>query len=394
MNGVGDRAYDVLIAGAGLPGLALALALARENLSVALADRAAIDVPAFSHDDFDARVYAVSPGSASFLDSLGAWSTVPEARRTAIESMRVEGDGGAVLTFSAYDLGERALAWIVEERELRRALVDRVREARIDVIAPATFARLAFAPERATLVLDDGREASARLIVGADGVRSWVRQAAGMAAEPRPYAQTAIVANFACERPHRGCARQWFRADGGVLAWLPLPERRISIVWSAPTAQAADLMALDAQALADRVDGAGQHALGALTPITPAAAYPLSFLRLPATVAHRLALVGDAAHGVHPLAGQGVNLGFGDAQALAQVLATRGPVADCGAPILLERYARRRAEPVQAVQTVTDGLARLFGSRSWWLSRLRNVGLAAVDRLPIAKHMLAQPVLR
>ena len=386
--------YDVLVAGAGLPGLALALALAREDLSVALADRAPIDVPTFSHDDFDARVYAVSPGSAGFVDALGAWRAIPEERRTPIESMRVEGDGGAVLTFSAYDLGERALAWIAEERELRAALVARVRESRIDLVAPAAFAELTFAPDAATLVMDDGREIRTHLVVGADGVRSWVRQAAGIATEPRPYGQTAVVANFACERAHRGCARQWFRADGGVLAWLPLPDRRISIVWSAPSEQAEALMSLDAQTLADRVDGAGQHALGALTTITPPAAFPLSFLRLPATVAHRLALIGDAAHDVHPLAGQGVNLGFGDAQALAQVLAERGPVVDCGAPILLERYARRRAEPVQAVQTVTDGLARLFGSRSWWLSRLRNVGLAAVDRVPIAKHMLAQPVLR
>ena len=140
--------------------------------------------------------------------------------------MRVEGDEGAVMTFSAYELGERALAWIVEERELRASLVREVRDAGVDVLAPAGFARLAFAPDSATLALDDGRQVEAKLVVGADGVRSWIRQAAGIVAAPRPYGQTAVVANFACERPHRGCARQWFRADGGVLAWLPLPERR------------------------------------------------------------------------------------------------------------------------------------------------------------------------
>jgi 2-polyprenyl-6-methoxyphenol hydroxylase-like FAD-dependent oxidoreductase len=134
--------------------------------------------------------------------------------------------------------------------------------------------------------------------------------------------------------------------------------------------------------------------LGTLSLITPAATFPLSYLRLPATVAHRLALVGDAAHGVHPLAGQGVNLGFGDAQALAAVMGDRGPVTDPGTPILLERYARRRAEPVLAMHAVTDGLSRLFGARAKPVAALRNLGLSAVEALPIAKHMLAQPALR
>ena len=131
-----------------------------------------------------------------------------------------------------------------------------------------------------------------------------------------------------------------------------------------------------------------------MTPISPSAGFPLSLLRLPTTVAHRLALVGDAAHGVHPLAGQGVNLGFGDARVLAQLAAERGPLADPGAPILLSRYARRRVEPVLAMQVVTDGLARLFGPPSPWLSAIRNAGMAAVDQVPFLKRALAQPALR
>ena len=189
-------------------------------------------------------------------------------------------------------------------------------------------------------------------------------------------------------------ARQWFRTDGSILAWLPLPGRRISIVWSAPDALAEDLRAMAPEALAARVAEAGGNALGELEPISAAAGFPLSLLKLPATIAHRLALVGDAGHGVHPLAGQGVNLGFGDARALAQTLAERGPVADPGTPLLLERFSRRRVEPVLAMQAVTDGLARLFGARAPWLSGLRNAGLAAVDRLPLLKRALAQPALR
>ena len=385
---------DVVIAGAGLPGLALAAALARQGLSVALADRSPVVAAPPGDDGWDARVYAVSPGSAAFLRTLGAWDALPPDRIAPVESMRITGDRGAVLEFDAYDLDERALAWIVEERVLRAALVDRVRDGGAEIVAPASFASIAWSTAHGTLVLDDGRRLAAKLVVGADGVRSWVRGAAGIVAEPRPYAQTAVVANFACEQPHGGVARQWFLADGGVLAWLPLPGDRLSIVWSAPHDLASTLAALEPDALAARVEQEGGRALGRLTSITPAATFPLSFLRLPAVIAHRLALVGDAAHGIHPLAGQGVNLGFGDAQALAAVLADRGPVRDPGAPILLERYARRRAAPVAAMQAVTDGLARLFGSSLPSVAALRNLGLAAVSKLPPLRQALAQPALR
>jgi ubiquinone biosynthesis UbiH/UbiF/VisC/COQ6 family hydroxylase len=308
--------------------------------------------------------------------------------------MEIFGDANARLEFSAYDLGERALAWIVEERELKNALVAGAHEAGVALFGGAPFVGLHFTASEAILTLSGSRQLAARLLVAADGIRSWVRGAAGITAEPRAYGQTGVVANFACERAHHGVARQWFRADGSVLAWLPLPGRRISIVWSAPDALAHDLLALTPEALAERVGAAGGHALGTLSAICASAGFPLAMLRLPTTVAHRLALVGDAAHGVHPLAGQGVNLGFGDALVLAQVLAERGPVDDPGAPILLTRYARRRVEPVLAMQAVTDGLARLFAPPKPWLSALRNAGMAAVDRLPLVKRALAQPALR
>ncbi|HMA31850.1 MAG TPA: UbiH/UbiF family hydroxylase [Casimicrobiaceae bacterium] len=383
---------DVVIAGAGLVGLALGAALARSGLGVTLIDRGPL--AAAQAEGWDVRVYAISPGSASFLQAIGAWQGLSCERIAAIESMRIEGDTGATLSFSAYELGERALAWIVEERALRAALLLQAHAAGVDVVAEGRFAKLSWSAGEGTLALDDGRSYSGRLVVGADGLNSWVRHAAGLLAEPRDYHQQGVVANFECEHPHHGCARQWFRDDGGVLAWLPLPGRRISIVWSAPDALARELMALPHEEFCRRVAAAGSDALGALQLITPPAAFPLRSLRLPTSIAHRMALVGDAAHAVHPLAGQGVNLGFGDAQALATVLAERGPVADAGAPVLLERYARRRAEPVLAMHAVTDGLARLFGARNPLLRTLRNAGLSAVDRLPIIKRALSQPALR
>jgi 2-octaprenyl-6-methoxyphenol hydroxylase len=212
--------------------------------------------------------------------------------------------------------------------------------------------------------------------------------------DPRPYSQTAIVANFASELAHRGRAFQWFLSDGGVLAWLPLPGRRISMVWSAPEPLADELLALDGGALAERAALAGGRALGALTTITASASFPLSLLRLRSVIAQRLALVGDAAHGVHPLAGQGVNLGFGDAAALSTILASRGAVRDPGSSLLLQRYARRRLEPVLAMQGVTDGLVRLFGSRSPWIGALRNRGMSLVGTFGPLKRLLAQPALR
>ena len=398
----GTRDYDVAVLGAGLVGLSLAASLARGGMRVAIVDRSNVDGsnvnPAScssTDEDWDARVYAISPGSITFLSGIGAWQRLRADRLCAIESMDVRGDAGGRLTFSAYELGERALAWIVENREIHAALLACVRDTPgIDVLAPRAPASIAFSAGAAELRFDGGDALSSRLIVGADGVRSWTRAQAGMHNDPRPYAQTAVVANFASERAHRGRAFQWFLPDGGVLAWLPLPGRRISMVWSAPEPLAHELLALDGGALAERVALAGARALGELTTITAPASFPLSLLRLPSVIAQRLALVGDAAHGVHPLAGQGVNLGFGDAAVLSSILSDRGAVRDPGSSLLLQRYARRRLEPVSAMQGVTDGLVRLFGSRSPWIGALRNRGLSLVGSVGPLKRLLAQPALR
>ncbi len=388
--------FDVVIAGAGLVGLSLAAALAQSGLGVALTDRTPVVMPQLplGPDDWDSRVYAISPGSAAFLRGIGTWQHLGCDRVQAVESMLIHGDRGGCVEFTADELGERALAWIVEERSLRAGLVPLVRTGGVEVLAPHEFGTIAWSADHARMQFADGDAVHARLVVAADGLRSAVREAAGIVAAPRPYGQTAIVANFATERAHHGRAWQWFRTDGSVLAWLPLPGRRMSMVWSAPTELAEELLRLPPAALAERVARTGGDALGALACLTPAAAFPLAELLLPSVIAHRLALVGDAAHGVHPLAGQGVNLGFGDAEALASVLCTRGPVTDPGAPFLLERYARRRAEPVRAMHMVTDGLARLFGAGGALIGAARNFGLTAVARLPLIKRTLARAALR
>jgi len=239
------------------------------------------------------------------------------------------------------------------------------------------------------LELASGRALQARLIVGADGADSWVRAKAGISAARRPYHQTAVVANFEVSQPHLDTAYQWFRRDG-VLALLPLPGERVSMVWSTSVAHAQKLVALAPKELAEQVAAASGEALGAMKVITPAAAFPLQLQRVRQLVAPRIALVGDAAHGVHPLAGQGVNLGFRDARELAQVLTQRGAQHDCGDYRLLRRYERARREDIAATQLTTDALQRLFNNDNRWLAGLRNFGLRATDRVPPLKNFLVR----
>jgi ubiquinone biosynthesis UbiH/UbiF/VisC/COQ6 family hydroxylase len=203
------------------------------------------------------------------------------------------------------------------------------------------------------------------------------------------YAQCGVVANFACALPHHDTAFQWFRADG-VLALLPLPAQRVSMVWSASDVCARDLMAMDASQLAQCVGAASGGAVGALETITPATSFPLKWQRVAQFVMPRLALVGDAAHNVHPLAGQGVNLGFRDARELAAVLCDRGAQSDCGAYALLRRYERARREDVLSMQLATDGLQKLFGSQAVWLSRARNLGMRIVQSQSLLKRLLVK----
>jgi len=242
-------------------------------------------------------------------------------------------------------------------------------------------------------VLEGGERVEGDLLVGADGPDSRVRSQLGIAVEEEPYAEAAIVANFLAENEHGAVARQWFRADG-VLAWLPLPGKRISIVWSTPLAHADALAALEPREFERRVRDAGGAALGDLQLISPLARFNLRSVRVADPVAPGVVLVGDAAHAVHPLAGQGVNLGFQDARVLADVLASRSAVERPGDARVLRRYARERREDVTAMHFVTDGLDKLFGSGARGARAFRNLGLRLVDVQPWAKAALVRRAMR
>ena len=382
--------FDVIIVGGGLVGCSLALSLSAAGLKIALVESGAAGTVA-PIADWDSRIYALGPGSVDYLTQCGAWQAVDAARTMPAEDMRIVGDDArSGLDFSAYEAGLRELAVIVENRQVQAALWRTLQDyPEVVLHAPAECADLQLDHDAAVLTLGDGRSLRARLVVGADGGNSWVRQATGMTATAQPYGQTAVVANFETDLPHGAIARQWFRRDG-ILALLPLPGQRVSMVWSTREEHADELMHLPPPELAAQVAAASARQLGELRLITGAAAFPLRLQRVPALIKPRLALVGDAAHNVHPLAGQGVNLGFRDARELTAVLAARGAQQDCGDYYLLRRYERARREDIAAMQLTTDTLQRLFNNEVPLLGAVRNFGLRLANRGGALKNLLVQ----
>lgn len=382
--------YDVLIIGGGLVGASLAAALKPSGLSVALVEAQPMSA---QNQGWDSRVYAISPGSAAFLEQCGAWQELDMGRVQKVEQMRVFGDEGSELDFSAYELGAPELAFILECRLLQQSLWQGLQQQdNLTLFHPARCASLVWGDEAATLKLEDGREIKAKLIVGADGRDSWVRQQAGIIEPPTLYQQHGVVANFTAEHAHRGTAFQWFQQDS-ILALLPLPQQMVSMVWSVSPEKSENLLQLPHDELCAQVSAASHQTLGNLQVVTPPAAFPLRLLHLPHIAQPRLALVGDAAHNVHPLAGQGVNLGFRDARQLAKVLLERGPQQDCGDIHLLRSYEREREEDIFSMQRTTDALKKLFNNDNPLLRTMRNLGLNATNRITPLKKMLARHAL-
>ncbi|MEX2239132.1 MAG: UbiH/UbiF family hydroxylase [Burkholderiales bacterium] len=382
---------DLAIVGAGLAGAALARAVRGLTVAVA-ADEAA--APAAPAQGFDARVYAITPGNAAFLASLGAWQRLAPERVTPVHAMRVFGDDGrSRLEFDAYRAGVAALAWIVEDGALQGALRESLTlSEHVGILASDRLQSMSIAPDRARLQLRGGRTLDARLVVGADGAQSLVREQTAIAVTDTAYRQRAVVANFSCERAHRHCAHQWFQG-GPVLALLPLPGDHVSMVWSTGEDEAERLLALDPQALARAVAAASGHVLGELGPVTAARAFALRRLAARRMVAPRVALIGDAAHVIHPLAGQGANLGLQDARELAAVLGAREPMRDPGNLRLLRRYERARALEVGAMDATVHGLYRLFGAPARSFAILRNAGLNLTDHMPVIKNLLIRQAM-
>ncbi len=388
---------DVCIIGGGAIGKAAALALARTGVKVSLVTPAHSANKSVGSTYWDQRVYALNHVARGLLSSMKVWEALDSTRIAAVDGMAVHGDGPSAghLGFDAYAARTDALAWIVEDQNLNQALDNAMKFANGLQIIQSTAVQLHTDQDHASVQLSDGSSINASLIVGADGAQSWVRSQADIDIDYRAYNQRAIVANFSCEQPHHGVASQWFLGGQGIVALLPLPGSRVSLVWSAPDQLAENMLQEPAEQLCQRLAQLPGQTLGAFTMLPPTTpqAIPLRFIRARAVVANRVALVGDAAHVVHPLAGQGMNLGFGDIDALLAAVAKREQASDCGDTRTLARYARHRKEEVLLMQLTTDSLQRLFDTELAPLKVLRNLGMTALDKLPFLKRQLMTQAL-
>jgi ubiquinone biosynthesis UbiH/UbiF/VisC/COQ6 family hydroxylase len=384
---------DICIVGNGAIAKTAALGLAQAGLSVTLLAPPQPAAPATTGDPgWDARVYALNHTAHHLLSSLRVWDALDAARVAPVDAMVVHGDGehAGGLAFDAYGAHTGTLAWIIEDRNLGQALDAALRFAQNVKVVAGRATGLLRADDSATVHLDDGGSIKAQLVVGADGAQSWVRGQCDIGLDYRSYAQRAVVSNFDCEKPHHGAAYQWFTGAEGIVALLPLPGNKVSLVWSAPEALADTLRTESAAQIAQRLSAYAADKLGALTPLQPELVrdFPLVLMRPHAMSAPRVALVGDAAHVVHPLAGHGMNLGFADVAQLIKTLSEREPQRGIGDTRVLARYERARKEDVLLMQLTTDGLARLFGADLEPLRVVRNFGLNLLDKLPVLKRRL------
>jgi 2-polyprenyl-6-methoxyphenol hydroxylase-like FAD-dependent oxidoreductase len=365
------KRFDVCVQGAGIVGQSLALSLARQGLQVALVSDAA------GSPREDVRAYALNAASVELLRGLKVWDALPPHAATAVYDMHIEGDApGGLLEFSAWQARFSELAWITDAAVLEQSLASAVR------FAP--HITLTTSPVEATLT------------ALCEGKASASREALGVVWDKQDYGHRAIAARLVAEQPHRNTARQWFRQPD-VLAFLPFdspqPEQSYALVWSLPEARSHELMALDANAFEQALQQATGGVCGELRLAAERAAWPLMLARAQTWCGPGWVLLGDAAHVVHPLAGQGLNLGLADVAALSRVVSQREPWRGLGDARLLRRYERQRQAPTVAMGQLTDGLLRLFSQEQPVLRELRNRGMTLVNHLPPLKRWLTSRAL-
>ncbi|MFC5524655.1 UbiH/UbiF/VisC/COQ6 family ubiquinone biosynthesis hydroxylase [Rhodanobacter ginsengisoli] len=383
-------ALDVAVVGGGMVGAATALALARAGFSTALLEARA-PAPWDAAAEVDLRVVGLAPSSLALLNDLGVWTAIREARSGPYAHMHVwDAESGAAIDFDAADEGRDGLGHIVENSLVQWTLWQALDAAGVRRLCPAEVTGFEANEDRIQLQLADGETLSALLLVAADGAASPLRRLAGIGTRGRDYAQRAVVAHVGTERPHQNTAWQRF-LPSGPLALLPLADGRSSLVWSLPEAEAQRVLALDDRAFLEELGLASDFRLGRITSTTPRAAFPLKLQLAERYQADRFVLLGDAAHAVHPLAGQGVNLGLRDVVELRDtLLAARTAGRDIGAAHVLRRYARRRRSADTLDALGFDALARIYAWQSPALVAARGLGVRLLDRLTPLKRRLSE----
>ncbi len=382
-----ERIYDIAVVGGGLVGSALAFVLARAGFEVALVDRLAVETRAAP--EFDGRAYSLALGSARLLEAAGLWDEIAGQAQEIADIEVGEGAGSpALLHFDPRLTEAGRVGWVVEDHVLRERLLAASCGCAAALVGAAEPSGLEVGPGAARVPLADGRSVAARLVVGADGRRSRLARAAGIGRVGWAYGQTGLVAAIEHDRPHRGLAHQSF-FPGGPFAVLPLTGDRSGVVWSERRGRAEAIAALDDRAYAGELARRIGPRLGAIRLIGRRWAYPLDLSLAERYAAPRLALLGDAAHGVHPIAGQGMNMGLRDVAALAEVLVeARRRGEDIGGLPVLRRYERWRRFDATVFALGMDALNRLFSNASGALSLLRQAGLSAVQASPMARRAL------
>ncbi len=384
---------ELLIAGGGLNGLVLGIACAGAGLACAIVDRQ--DPVVMSAAGFDGRSSAIAYGSQRVMSALGLWPAIAGEAEPILEIRIADDSAPLFLHYDHRDLGGDApLGWIVENRVLRRALIEHARSLpSLAFLAPLEVGAVQTSPAAATAALSNGRQMTVRLVAAADGAGSPLRRGAGIGVVEWRYRQTAIVTTVHHQRPHAGIAVEHF-LPAGPFAILPMTGNRSSIVWTEREELAARLMALPEAAFAAELSARFGDFLGMVEPVAPRWSYPVGLMLAERYVDRRLALVGEAAHLIHPIAGQGLNLGIRDAAALAElVVDARRLGLDIGDDALLRRYQQWRRFDVVLLAAVTDGLNRLFSNTLAPLRLIRDLGLAAVDRLPPVKRFLMRDAM-
>ena len=382
---------EIVIVGAGLVGLSAAIAFAQQGKKVVLVDAKKPDVKL--KKAWDERVYALTPATETWLKSIGVWTHVDASRVSPINAMLIFDEATELpLSLRDEDANLPKLGLIIENQNLMHALWVQLNSLEnVTVITDAPCQTLNYTHLQIVLGLDNGHKIAAKLIIAADGVDSWVRKQANIGAIKKDFHQSAIVANFLAEKSHQHIARQWF-APHDVLALLPLPDKLVSIVWSVSTEKAAELLALSGEELAHNVFVQSQAVLGNLKQVGKFQSFSLNQQTASRLIAERIVIMGDAAHQIHPMAGQGVNLGFRDVMQLAQLATKLHSMQNVGDNAVLRQYERARKSDIVIMTQLTSGLDALFASDNRLLKKTRQWGFQQLNAKTRIKKLLIQQV--